>query len=104
KVIFNDDKKTITMETPAGNKFIITEEDTAIKMEDQNGNKFTMNADGIKLESAKDIILKATGDVKFEGVNAEGKASASMKMQGSSSAEFSSSGSCTVKGSTVMIN
>jgi Rhs element Vgr protein len=104
KVIFNDDKKTITMETPAGNKFVITEEDKAIKMEDQNGNKFTMNQDGITLESAKDIILKATGDLKFEGVNAEGKASASMKMQGSSSAEFSSSGSCTVKGSTVMIN
>ncbi len=104
KVIFNDDKKTITMETPAGNKFVITEEDKAIKMEDQNGNKLTMNQDGIKLESAKDIILKATGDLKFEGVNAECKASASMKMQGSSSAEFSSSGSCTVKGSTVMIN
>jgi uncharacterized protein involved in type VI secretion and phage assembly len=104
KMIFNDDKKTFTLETPAGNKFMITEEDKAIKMEDQNGNKFTMDQDGIKLESIKDITLKAANNLAMEGVNAEAKASGTMKMQGSGSAEFSSSGSTTLKGGTVMIN
>jgi uncharacterized protein involved in type VI secretion and phage assembly len=59
KMIFNDDKKTIQIETPAGNKLLITEEDKAIKMQDQNGNKFTMDDKGIKMESFKDIELAA---------------------------------------------
>jgi Rhs element Vgr protein len=104
KMIFNDDKKAINIETPAGNKFLITEEDKAIKMEDQHGNKFTMDKDGIKLESSKDIVLKATGDFKLEGVNAEMKASVSFKAEGSAKAELSSGGSTTVKGSMVQIN
>ncbi|NOT50457.1 MAG: type VI secretion system tip protein VgrG [Chitinophagaceae bacterium] len=104
KMIFNDDKKTINIETPAGNKFSITEEDKAIKMEDQHGNKFTMDKDGIKLESIKDIILKATNDLKMEGVNGEMKASANFKAEGGAKAELSSGGSTTVKGSMVQIN
>ncbi|HYE56195.1 MAG TPA: translocation/assembly module TamB domain-containing protein [Chitinophagaceae bacterium] len=104
KMIFNDDKKTFTLETPAGNKFIITEDEKAIKMEDQHGNKFTMNEEGIKLESIKDIVLKATNNVNVEGVNVEGKASGNMTMKGSGAAEFSASGQTTLKGGTVMIN
>jgi hypothetical protein len=63
-----------------------------------------MDKDGIKLESSKDIVLKATGDFKLEGVNAEMKASASFKAEGSAKAELSSGGSTTVKGSMVQIN
>jgi len=66
KMIFNDDKKTIQIETPAGNKMLFTEEDAAIKMEDQNGNKLTMDNNGIKLESFKDIEYAApSGNVKL---------------------------------------
>jgi Rhs element Vgr protein len=104
KMIFNDDKKSFTLETPGGNKFIISEDDKKIYFEDQNGNKITMNEDGIKLESIKDIILKATGDLKAEGVNLSIKGSAQAKMEGSSGAEFSSGGSTTIKGSVVQIN
>jgi hypothetical protein len=56
------------------------------------------------LESAKDIILKASGDVKIEGTNIEIKASAQLKAEGGAGAEFSSSASTTVKGSLVQIN
>lgn len=58
KVIFNDDKKTIKIETPAGNKLALTEEDSGILMEDQNGNKRTMDTSGITEESASDIVIK----------------------------------------------
>lgn len=61
KMIFNDDKKIITIETPAGNKVVISEDETAILLEDQNGNKMTMNTDGIKLESMMHIEINATG-------------------------------------------
>ena len=103
-MIFNDEKKILKIETPGGNKIIITEEDKAIKLEDQNGNKLTMNEDGIKLESIKDIILEATGDIKIEGVNAEIKGSAQMKVEGGSQAEYSSGGTTKLKGSMVQIN
>ncbi len=104
KMFFNDDKKSFTLETPAGNKFIMTEDETKIHLEDQHGNKITMNEDGIKIESIKDIILKATNDIKSEGVNVEVKGSAQAKLEGGAGAELSSGGSTAVKGSIVQIN
>jgi len=104
KMIFNDDKKSFTLETPGGNKFIITEDEKKIHLEDQNGNKITMNEDGIKIESIKDIILKASNDIKAEGVNINIKGSAQTKVEGSSGAEVSSGGTTNVKGSIVNIN
>jgi Rhs element Vgr protein len=104
KMIFNDDKKSFTLETPGGNKFIITEDEKKIHLEDQNGNKITMNEDGIKIESIKDIILKAAKDINAEGVNINIKGSAQTKVEGSSGAEVSSGGTTNVKGSIVNIN
>jgi hypothetical protein len=76
-----------------------------IQLTDQNGNKITMNQDGIKLESIKDIVMTTSaGDVRMEGVNANLKGSAQVKIEGSAGAEFSSSGSTAVKGSIVQIN
>lgn len=104
KMIFNDEKKTFTVETPAGNKFVLSEDESAISMEDQHGNKFLMNADGIKLESIKDIVLKAATDVNIEGVNATVKGSAKAEVEGSGSTKISSSGNTVVQGSMVQIN
>ncbi len=105
KLVFNDDKKSIQIETPGGNKMLITEDEKKIHIEDQNGNKFTMNEDGIKIESIKDIIMKAQGDIKAEAsANVNIKGSSQAKVEGSGGAELSSGGSTTVKGATVMIN
>lgn len=104
KMIFNDDKKSITIDTPAGNKMVITEEDKMIHLEDQNGNKITMNSDGITMESVKDIILKAAMDIKAEGNNISIRGSAQTKVEGSAGAELSSGGVTNVKGALVNIN
>jgi len=104
KLVFDDEKKSISIETPNGNKIILSDDEGSILLQDENGNKATLSADGIVLESAKDIILKASGDVKIEGVNIEIKASAQLKADGGAGAEFTSSGSTTVKGSIVQIN
>ncbi len=72
KVLFNDDKKTISIETPAGNKLLLSEEDTAIKIEDQNGNKINMDTSGITEESSADMVLKITSgkiEIKDAGGN-----------------------------------
>ena len=103
-VEFDDDKKVLTLKTPGGNSLILSDDDQGITIEDQNGNKITMSSDGISMESAKDVQIKANGDVKAEGVNINLNANAQMVAKGSASAEISSSGNTVVKGSIVQIN
>ena len=104
KLTFNDDKKSVTIETPNGNKIDVNDDDGSILLEDENGNKVQLNSSGITLESGSDIILKATGDVKIEGVNTEISAQANFKAEGSAGAEVSTSGQAVLKGSIVQIN
>lgn len=104
KLVFDDDKKSISIETSNGKKIILSDDIGSILLEDENGNKATLSSDGITLESAKDIVLKASGDVKIEGTNVEIKASAQLKADGGAGSEFTSSGSTKVKGSIVQIN
>lgn len=112
KVEFDDDKKIITISTPAGNSMIMSEEDTSITIEDQNGNSCVMDSDGITMKSSKDINIeapgkiniKATQDLSIEGLNVNAKASAALKAEGSASAELSSGGQTAVKGSMLMLN
>ncbi|WP_194976404.1 type VI secretion system tip protein VgrG [Aquiflexum lacus] len=104
KLVFDDEVKSITLETESENKIIISEEKGGVSIEDENGNKITLNSDGISLESAKDIILKASGDIKIEGMNVSAKADAEFKGEGGGGAELSSSAMTVVKGSLVQIN
>ena len=71
KLTFDDDKKVVMLETPAGNKLTLSEDEKTASLVDQNGNKVTLDDGGITLESAKDLTLKASGDVKLEGTNVE---------------------------------
>ena len=60
---------------------------------------------GEKLEqSAMDINSEATSSLKQKGATVETKADASFKAEGGATAEISSGGQTTVKGSLVMIN
>jgi Rhs element Vgr protein len=104
KWVMDDKKKEMLFETPGGNKITVSDDQKGITLEDQNGNKIVMNDSGIEITSAKDLKIKASGDIKAEGVNVELKASAECKASGSSGAEFSSSAVTNVKGSMVNIN
>lgn len=105
KMIFNDEKKSINIETPGGHKVLIDEDQKKIHLEDMNGNKITMNEDGITIESIKDIKIKAAADMKMEGgSNVNLKGGSQTKVEGGSGAEISSGGTTTVKGSTVNLN
>lgn len=102
KLSFDDEKKIIGLETPAGNKLTLSEDAKGITIEDQNGNKITLDDKGIKIESIKDLILKASKDFKLEGMNVELKAQSAFKATGTGSAEVSSA-STTVKGSATTV-
>lgn len=104
KMVFDDDLNHILFETPGGNKILLSEDEEAIQIEDQNGNKVTLDGDGILLDSAGDVNIKASGDVNIEGTNVNVKAQSAFKAEGSSGAEVSSSASTTIKGSLVQLN
>jgi len=58
-ISFNDQTKTIKIDTPAGNSITLDEQGMKIEITDQNQNKLTMQPTGISLESQKNIDIKA---------------------------------------------
>ena len=101
KLSFDEEKKAVTVETPAGNKVELSDEEEAITLTDQHNNKIIMNADGISFESAKDVVIKAPmGDVNVEGVNISLAAQAAFEAEGTSSADISSPAVASIKGAT----
>ncbi|AXB57646.1 type VI secretion system tip protein VgrG [Flavobacterium fluviale] len=104
KVLFDDEKKSIAIETPAGKKITLDEDKGSIVIEDENSNVITIDSAGIKMESAGDISIKAAGDVKIEGTNVNLKATAQFKAEGSAGVEMSSAATAILKGSIVQIN
>lgn len=104
KLYFNDDKKIIRLETPAGKILTLDEDAGELKMVDENENKIIMNSDGISIQSNGKIEIKAQQDIKMEGLNVELKSQASFKAEGTASAEVKASGTLTLKGAMVQIN
>lgn len=104
KFIFDDDKKSATLETPAGKIITVDEDAGVIKLEDENSNVVTIDSNGITLESGSDISITAMGDVKIEGTNVEIAASANFKAEGAAGAELKTSAIAKVEGSLVQIN
>jgi len=104
KITFDDEKNIVEISTPGGYLFHLDEDQQEILLEDANANKIKMDADGITLESGKDIILKATEKVTIEGMNIKQKASVQFEIEGSAGLEAKSSGRMIINGSIVQIN
>jgi Rhs element Vgr protein len=105
RLYFNDDKKLVLLETPAGNKVTLSEDDQSVKIEDQNGNKLEMTASGIKIESARALELKAGTELKLEsGTSLDVKGGTELKMEGSAGVELTSSAMTRIKGSIINLN
>lgn len=80
---WNDDKVAHEISTPKGNKILISEDTKSITVLDQNQNKIEMSDSAISIEGSKDINIKATGNIKMEGINIESSASGINKLKGS---------------------
>lgn len=106
KLVFDDDKKSITIITPKNKSILISDDDGSIILSDELNNKITMNSDGISIESQKDIKLKATGNITGEATqNMELKATIGLKAKGTATSDFGDSSCLTsLKGSMVNIN
>jgi Rhs element Vgr protein len=103
KFIFNDDKKSVVLETPAGKKITVDEDAGEIKIEDENSNIITMDSSSISLESAGDISIKADGDVIIEGANVNITGSTEAVVE-ASSVTVEGSSQAALKGGIVLIN
>ncbi len=105
KVHFDDDKKVLTLETPAGNTLVLSEADKLLRLADQNGNKIELTTDGVIIESSKAIELKAGTEVNLEsGTAFSAKGGTQLKLEGMSGAELSSTATTKVKGSLLQLN
>ncbi|WP_297338269.1 phage baseplate assembly protein V [Algoriphagus sp.] len=120
-LIFNEEDKILTIQTPGGNTVVLDDKEKKISIKDANSNEAIFADSGIQLSSPKDIVLDAKGkiglkavsgismqasggDLTGKGLNVSLEADISMKAKGSASAEFSAAGQTAVKGAMVMIN
>lgn len=93
---FNDDTKTITIDTPAGNSLMLDEQGTKVEIQDQNSNKIIMDSAGITLESPKNVEIKA-------GVNLTLSAAASLSI-GGATLSVSADGSVEIDGAVTKLS
>lgn len=120
RIEFDDAKKITTIDTPGGNKVVISDDQKSILLSDQNRNTVELKPDGIVMDSPKDIKITSKAkitldslsgveitskaDVKVSGMNIQHTADIGFTAKGNATAEISASGQTTVKGAFVMIN
>lgn len=104
RFVFNDEKKSITLETSNGKKITVSEDADSIEIADEHDNRITMSRDGIVIESSRDLMLKAAANLKIEGMNIEEKANASLKMEAQGRAQFKATGDMEIGATFVRIN
>ena len=102
KVLFDDEKKIISILTPDATVIL---DDDAKKLTLKNpDNEIELSPDGIKIETQKDVKIKATGDINIEGMNIKLKSNAQLEAEGAAGVKIKSSGITEVNGSMVKIN
>jgi Rhs element Vgr protein len=82
-ISFNDDTKTIKIDTPAGNSITLDEQGTKIEVVDQNKNKLVMNSSGISMESPMKIDIKAGTTLSLSAGTSLSISAPSLSMKGS---------------------
>lgn len=104
KIIIDDGEKSISIETPGGNSFIMNDSENKISFQDSNGNKITMEQAGITIESVSALNLKAGTTLSISAPQLSVKADGELKVEGGATTTVSSSGIMNIKGSLVKIN
>ena len=102
KLLFDDEHRIISILTPTA----------TIQLDDNSGkitlkneeNLVELSADGIKMETQKDIKIKAAGNIDLEGINITLIANTELSVEGKTSTKVTSAGSTVIKGTIVQIN
>ena len=97
KLVFQEQDKSISLETPAGNKIVISDDEGGIIFTDQHGNSIQLDEKGITLNSEQNIDIKAKSNINSQ-------AGSQWKAQASSQAQLKSNGTLTIQGAMININ
>lgn len=108
---FNDDTKTITIDTPAGNSIELDEAGSAITIKDQNNNEIKLSPSGIDMTSPAAINIKAGTTLALSAGTSlsigapqiSAQADAAIDLSGAT-AKLAGSGMTTISGGMVKIN
>jgi hypothetical protein len=120
ELTFDDEDKIITVKTPGGHILVMDDKQGSISITDSNKNSMVFGKEGITIDSASKVAIKAKTDISItatgnlsmkatqnascEGMKIDLNAQTTLSAQGNASAEFKSSGVVTVKGALVQIN
>ncbi|MBP6899675.1 MAG: type VI secretion system tip protein VgrG [Burkholderiaceae bacterium] len=69
----DDDKKIIGLRTPAGHQLTLDDDAKAIRVADSHGNELVMDDQGVRIKSAKDLVIEASGKLTLQGSQIEMK-------------------------------
>jgi uncharacterized protein involved in type VI secretion and phage assembly len=61
------DKPSITISTPGGRTVILDDDGQSITLTDKDKNKVKLDASGITIDSAKNLVIQAKGAIKIKG-------------------------------------
>ncbi len=119
QVQFDDENIVMTLCTPNGNTVVLSDQDESITVTDQNSNKIQLASDGITIESASSMTIKATDDLTIQGssvtITADNtltlngsdiaaSATSSATLNGDSECTVSSNGTTAISGSSINLN
>jgi Rhs element Vgr protein len=96
ELVFDDEKKSVTLTTPGGNRLALDDDAKGVTIEDQNGNKIVLSSSGITIESSKALEVKA-------GTGLDVKASSALTVEGTASTDIKSGGVIKVAGSAIKL-
>ncbi len=97
RLIFNDEDKSISLQTPGGNSLLISDAEKGLVLADQNGNSLRLDDSGISIESEQALELKAKTNINARARN-------NCSIQAQSQAELKSNSTNTIQGNPVNIN
>jgi Rhs element Vgr protein len=104
QLLFDDEKKSVTLLTPGGNSLVLDDDAQGITIKDQNGNKIVLSSGGIVIESSKALSLTSTTEGKFEGgTSMNVKAGTALTCEGAASHDIKSGGVVKVAGSAIQL-
>ncbi len=121
RILFDEEKKMLTLLTPGNNQVVLDDEGKQIEIKDQNGNQMVLSESGITIKSPANITIEADkavsikgntgvsieaagGDVSLNGLNIKQTADIQYSAKGSTSAQVEGGASLTLKAAMVMIN
>ena len=104
KLSFNDETQVIQLDTPAGNRIVLSDDDQGITLEDQSGNKIALTPDGIVIESAQAVQINAGTELTLaSATDLTATGGTALTLEGTASADLSSTGITSVSGAQVQL-